>query len=158
MNASKIIDKLNLQAHPEGGYYRETYRSEASITANENTSRNLKTAILFLLKDAEVSKLHRIKSDELWFFHTGEPIEIISLENEQIKRICLGLHFDKSEIPQCVIPANTWFAAHLPSKKGFGLVSCTVAPGFDFADFEMADQNQIKNDFGTLFPLLSPFL
>lgn len=146
-DAKIIIDKLQLLPHPEGGFYKETYRAEMKI-ANENGHlRNVSTAIFYLLEGSDRSHFHRIKSDELWFFHAGQTLEILVLNDHGIEKILLGNNFEAGELPQACIPANSWFASHVNEEKGFALVSCTVAPGFDFADFEMAEREALIRAF-----------
>lgn len=158
MDAEYYIQKLNLEPHPEGGYYNETYRSELVVTINGRNRRNVSTAIYFLLMDDQKSKFHRIQSDELWFYHVGEPIEIVLIINENLVTYLLGNNMDNNERPQVIIPANTWFAAKIASSNGFSLVSCTVAPGFDFYDFELADRSLLLNSYPQLMTLLEEFL
>jgi predicted cupin superfamily sugar epimerase len=147
MNSIDWIEKLGLIPHPEGGYYKETYRSKEFTTNSEGNSRSQSTAIYFLLANEDKSNFHRIKSDELWFFHSGEPLEILSFEEGILKRTILGNDFSAGQQAQTVIPANTWFGSRLLNRKGFGLVSCTVSPGFDFQDFEMATKQQLLKEF-----------
>ncbi len=142
------IENLQLLPHPEGGYYKETYRSEKEISVEGfEGNRNTSTAIYFLLKDAEKSHLHRIKSDEIWFFHEGTSIEIIVFYNNEYSIYTLGRELDKGEVYQLTVPAGAWFGARIKDAKGFVLVSCTVAPGFDFADFELAEYKKISREF-----------
>ena len=157
MNYKDIIEELQLQAHPEGGFYAETYRS-SEFTLNQNgEKRNLSTAIYFLLHDTNKSNFHRIQSDELWFFHQGEPIEIVTIQDGKSRSIILGNAIEKGELPQATIPANTWFGSKLKDGKGFALVSCTVAPGFDFLDFELAEYEKLANEFPNLKALIEEF-
>lgn len=157
MNYKDIIEELQLQQHPEGGFYAETYRSSA-FTLNQNgEKRNLSTAIYFLLLDTNKSNFHRIQSDELWFFHQGEPIEIVTIQDGKAHSIILGNAIEKGELPQATIPANTWFGSKLKEGKGFALVSCTVAPGFDFLDFELAERENLANEFPNLEALIEEF-
>ena len=154
MNYKDIIEVFQLQAHPEGGFYAETYRSSA-FTLNQNgEKRNLSTAIYFLLHDTNKSNFHRIQSDELWFFHQGEPIEIVTIQDGKARSIILGNAIEKGELPQATIPANTWFGSKLKDGKGYALVSCTVAPGFDFLDFELAEREKLANEFPNLKALI----
>ena len=146
MEPKEIIDKLQLLPHPEGGYYKETYRSAADIRIDGN-ARQMCTSIYYLLEDDNISHFHRIKSDELWFFHLGEPLEIITLNNGQVETILLGSAIEKGELLQAVIPAGIWFGSRIKSQKGFVLVSCTVAPGFDFADFELAKREDLLEQY-----------
>lgn len=143
-----FIEKLGLVGHPEGGFYAETYRGQQQIKNSDGNKRNISTAIYFLLSDTQKSHFHRIKSDELWFHHEGETLEITVIIDNQLKVIYLGKDLENGEVLQATIPANCWFASQVKNKKGFALVSCTVAPGFDFADFEMAK----KQDLQTKYP------
>ena len=154
MNYKDIIEVLQLQPHPEGGFYAETYRSSA-FTLNQNgEKRNISTAIYFLLHDTAKSNFHRIQSDELWFFHQGEPIEIVTIQDGKSRSIILGNAIEKGELPQATIPANTWFGSKLKDGKSYALVSCTVAPGFDFLDFELAERKKLANEFPNLKALI----
>ncbi|WP_017257893.1 cupin domain-containing protein [Pedobacter arcticus] len=137
-DAQYYVNKLSLIAHPEGGFYAETYRSKNIIQNSDGNQRNISTAIYFLLSDTQKSHFHRIKSDELWFHHDGETLAITVIVDGKIEVIHLGKDLEKGEVLQAIIPANCWFASEVKNKKGFVLVSCTVAPGFDFTDFEMA--------------------
>jgi len=144
MTADSIIEYLNLTRHPEGGFYRETYRAEKSITLEDGKVRNAGTAIYYLLKGTDKSHFHRVGSDELWLFHQGEPLEIHVITHDgTIETRVLGNRLDLNEEPQIAIPANVWFAAGIQSRVGFSLVSCVVAPGFEFEDFELADKNEL---------------
>ena len=128
--AQDWIKALRLAKHPEGGYYRETYRSTATIG-----DRAVSTAIYFLLPAGEVSALHRIKSDELWHFYGGNSLTIHSIAG---RYSTIELSADN---PQAVVPAGNWFGATV--ETGYALVGCTVAPGFDFRDFEIADRTAL---------------
>ncbi|MBN2747006.1 MAG: cupin domain-containing protein [Bacteroidales bacterium] len=158
VNAEQLIQKLGLESHPEGGFYRETYRSELVMPDGKNEKRNVSTAIYFMLTESDISRFHRIKSDEIWFFHQGQPIELVAIIEGQFISFLLGNNIENGEIPQVVIPANTWFAARIPSATGFSLVSCTVAPGFDFHDFELADSQKLLASYPMLQSELLPFL
>lgn len=146
MEPKEIIEKLQLLPHPEGGFYKETYRSAADIRMEGNV-RQMCTSIYYMLEDDNRSHFHRIKSDELWFFHLGEPLEIITLNNGRVETILLGSAIEKGELLQAVIPAGIWFGSRIKSQKGFVLVSCTVAPGFDFADFELAKREDLLKEY-----------
>lgn len=147
MSAKEIIEKLKMAKHPEGGYYKETYRCEETMMTVKNTKRSVSTAIYFLLQKDDKSMFHRIQSDELWFFHQGSAIEIVLIENRILKTILLGNKLENGEMPQATISANTWFAAKVKDEKSHALVSCTVAPGFDFADFELATRDNLLEEF-----------
>jgi len=157
MSPEEIIAHLQLEKHPEGGYYRETYRAEYSIATGVGEIRNVSTAIYFMLCGKEISHFHRIKSDELWFFHQGSPILIYWIEKTGLKTIILGNNINAGEYLQAVIPADTWFAARIIDGNGYGLVSCTVSPGFDFADFELADRNSLISEYPSLKEIITEF-
>jgi uncharacterized protein len=139
--AQYLIDTLGLSPHPEGGHYVRTYQADLTLANLPGRGpRPAATAIYFLLGAAQATTtLHRLKSDELFHLYEGGPLEVLILSPEsggQVKR--LGMNFAAGERPQLVIPANSWFAAELPAGVPHCLWGCTVAPGFDFADFEMA--------------------
>lgn len=150
------IDKLQLQPHPEGGYYREVYRAGEMILAENlpgayNGYRNISTSIYFLLQRNDFSAFHKLKSDELWHFYDGSGLKISLIDQSgNFNEICLGKNIDEGEVFQTVIKKNCWFAAELIDKKSFALVGCTVSPGFDFRDFEMADCEQLIGQFPEL--------
>ncbi len=156
MNSVDLIQKLALLPHPEGGFYKETYRCGQSLQTPTG-DRNVSTAIYYLLENKDKSHFHRIKSDELWFFHQGQPLEIVSIQEGKLKTILLGNNFNNGEVPQAIIPANCWFASHIQEGKGFALVSCTVAPGFDFTDFEMAKRENLIQRFPHLQEVIEKF-
>ncbi len=147
MDVKELINKLELTVHPEGGFYRETYRSTESVTTANGNVRNYSTAIYYLLENDDKSRFHRIQSDELWFFHQGQPLEICVLHGDQLSIINLGNEIETGEVPQVIIPANCWFAASVKNSEGYSLVSCTVAPGFDFSDFELANRETLVQQF-----------
>ena len=150
------IDKLQLQPHPEGGYYKEVYRAGEMILAENlpgayNGDRNISTSIYFLLQRNDFSAFHKLKSDELWHFYDGSSLKISLIDQSgNFNEICLGKNIDEGEVFQTVIKQNCWFAAELIDKKSFALVGCTVSPGFDFRDFEMADCEQLIRQFPEL--------
>ena len=148
-DATYWIDRLHLEPHPEGGFFRETYRSPESIDSGALPSRfdgprAIATAIYFLLRSHERSAFHRIKSDECWHFHTGSPltIHVISPEGDYAAR-SLGSRPDLGQAFQAVVPAGSWFGATVHDPDSFSLVGCTVSPGFDFADFELAGRSDL---------------
>jgi predicted cupin superfamily sugar epimerase len=152
MGAQDWIQKLGLKPHPEGGYYREVFRSNTCIPENvsgltDQGKRSTVTSIYYLLEKDDFSAFHRIKSDELWFFHAGSTLDIHTLSSDQGHQL-ISLGFNSASL-QTVVHANTWFAARLnPIKEeNFALVSCVVAPGFEFQDFEMADRNALCYEF-----------
>jgi len=157
MDAKKLIKKLQLLPHPEGGFYKETYRSEEKINTAEGQERNVCTAIYFLLENEDKSHFHRIKSDETWFFHQGESIEIVILHDGKLQTIDLGNDIEKGEVPHTIVPANVWFASKIKHVRGYALVSCTVAPGFDFVDFELANRNDLLKEYPEFKAVIEEF-
>lgn len=149
-SANYWIEKLGLQKHPEGGYFKEIYRSEEVISKNALPSnfdgdRNCSTSIYYLLEGDDFSAFHRIKSDELWHFYTGtSAIEILWIENGKLHKSKLGNDIESKQHFQLAIKKNLWFAARLLNKSGFALLGCTVSPGFHFKDFEMANSSLLE--------------
>lgn len=136
-NAAYWIEKLALAPHPEGGHYRETYRKDPAATA-----------IYFLLKSSECSRLHRLKSDEMWHFYEGSGLIISVIHPEStLETILLGSSPEKGERFQAVVPAGCWFGARVSGPDSFALTGCTVAPGFSFEDFELADRQALLRQY-----------
>jgi predicted cupin superfamily sugar epimerase len=146
------IEQLHLQAHPEGGFYRETYRSQEFIPRTGlperfSTDRNVSTAIYFLLRSQDRSLFHRIKSDEMWHFYAGGSLSIFVLKEGKLSIMTLGEEIGKGQSLQIVVPANCWFGAKVNEIDSYTLAGCTVAPGFDFQDFELADRSTLLKEF-----------
>lgn len=139
-----LIEKLSLKAHPEGGYYCETYRSSEVIPGKD---RNLMTSIYFLLTSKNVSRFHRIKSDEIWFFHAGSPLIVHTLDKNGHTENKVGLNINQSEQPQFLVKKDTIFGSTVMLENSYSLVSCVVAPGFDFADFELFTKDELLPQF-----------
>jgi len=138
MNTSDYyIRKLNLLPHPEGGYYSETYRSSMSCAFEGfQGERSLATSIYFLLTAERNSAMHRIKSDEIWYFHDGDALDIMMIDLAgKHSTVRLGRNLEENEILQFVVPAGFWFGARTTGT--YSLVGCQVSPGFDFRDFEL---------------------
>jgi uncharacterized protein len=139
----KLIDRLQLQPHPEGGFYRETWRSNLylpqSILPVEYTGdRAAGTAILFLLPTGHFSRWHRVRSAELWFHQAGDPLELVMAETLDGESQIIQLGRDYAF--QAIVPPDRWQKAKpIAGAAGYALVACVVVPGFDFADFEMSD-------------------
>ncbi len=132
--AEEIVEKLGLQPHPEGGYFRETYR-DPDLTGG----RSVGTAIFFLLKAGEVSRWHRVDAAEIWHHYAGAPLELGLSENGKgTETRILGTEFQNGHLPQHVIPTGWWQQAR--SLGDWTLVGCTVSPGFEFSGFEMAQE------------------
>ena len=153
MTARYYINHLQLQPHPEGGFYKETYRSvgtidKSSLPNDIDSERSYSTAIYFLLQQGEYSAFHKIKSDECWHFYEGGTLLIHMLDqNGRYSCTRLGRNMQEGEVLQFVVPAGAWFASEPASSTFFALVGCTVAPGFDFADFEMAKKENLLKQF-----------
>jgi uncharacterized protein len=150
--AEELIKRLGLIRHPEGGWFCETYRSNEQVAAQAlpdryNGDRPFCTAIYFLLEQGDFSALHRIKSDEIWHFYTGTPLRVHVISPEGTYHgIILGPDPTAGQRFQAVVPAGCWFGAEVTG-TGSALVGCTVAPGFDFTDFEMADQQNMLEQY-----------
>jgi predicted cupin superfamily sugar epimerase len=140
------IDTLDLVPHPEGGFYRETYRSLETVEAHHLPSRfggrrAHATAIYFLLPGDQISALHRIKSDEVWHFYAGSPLVLSIIHPDgRLEERRLGPDPGRAESFQAAVPAGAWYGAALDDREAYALVGGTVAPGFDFADFELGDR------------------
>jgi len=143
------IEKLQLEAHPEGGYFRQTYRSDVMIArealpAGFAGARAASTAIYFLLEGKNFSAFHRLRSDEVWHFYAGDPlvVHVISPEGSY-SSILLGCELEAGQVLQAVVLAGCWFASHVADWSSFAVVGCTVAPGFDFEDFKLGEREEL---------------
>ena len=151
--AARWIERLDLGPHPEGGYFRETYRAaesvdRAALPLRYDGPRAFMTAIFFLLPGGEISALHRLRSDELWFFHAGSALTVVTLaEDGALVETRLGPDADRGECWQATAGAGQWFGAMVEAPQSFALVGCTVAPGFEFADFELAERAALVRRF-----------
>ncbi|MFY9644377.1 MAG: cupin domain-containing protein [Terriglobales bacterium] len=161
-DAAYWIHKLELQPHPEGGYYRQTYKADlvlpqASLPANFTGPRPAATAIDFLLERGNFSAFHRLRSDELWHFYLGDALLVHVIEPDgRYSKIELGSDFESGQTLQAVVKAGCWFASEVASQTlvaarhnsdPFALVACTVSPGFDFEDFELAERAQLAMSY-----------
>ena len=141
-----LVRALELVPHPEGGFYKETYRARATIPKaglgdRFGGDRAVCTAIYYLLRVGDVSAFHRIESDEIWHFYGGASLTVHCLHADGSHRaIRLGDDFERGEIPQAVVPAGTIFGARIEGDGEYTLVGCTVSPGFDFAEFSLVDR------------------
>lgn len=148
-SAKYWIEKLQLQPHPEGGYYRETYRAKEGIKPGFLPEkfvgeRQFITSIYFLLQNDDFSGLHRLKSDEIWYFHQGSSLMIHIIDDKgTYSQVQLGEDWEKGEHLQVSIPADHWFGATLNHPHSYALVGCSVAPGFDFRDFELGGREAL---------------
>lgn len=145
IDIGELIKLYKLKKHPEGGYYRESYRAKGKIAG---TGKNFSTAIYFLLPAAQISRLHRIKSDELWHFYLGGPLELAQIfPDGRTSKVVLGQDTFSGQKLQYVVPAGCWFGACHAKGTQFSFVGCTVAPGFEFADFELGDRAALLKKF-----------
>ncbi|WP_423802171.1 cupin domain-containing protein [Neobacillus sp. SAB-20_R2A] len=148
-----LVTNLGLEPHPEGGYYKRTFESSEQISdqelaVNYNGKRKLYTSIYFVLTSKDVSHFHRLKSDELWYFHGGSSLTIhIIHENGEYEEIRLGLNFNNGEVPQALVPKNAIFGSSVMEKETCSLVGCMVSPGFDFQDFELFTQDELLQKY-----------
>ena len=151
--ANYWIKELGLTAHIEGGAFKEIYRSalvlpQSKLTSAHGGNRNVLTVIHYLLQYGDFSALHRIASDEIWHFYDGAPLSIYELTPAgEMIRHQLGKNINDGESLVVVIPAGSWFGCRVEIEGGFTLCGCSVAPGFDFADFELADRGSLVSQF-----------
>lgn len=154
LTVEQLVNQFQLLPHLEGGYYKETYRSvetfpQHALPIRFNEKKYFSTAIYFLLEQGNFSAFHKIKSDECWHFYAGGTLLVHVIDaNGILTTTKLGNDILNGEIFQFVVPANCWFASEPAKKTAFSFVGCTVAPGFDFSDFELAN----AQDLATLFP------
>lgn len=157
------IDTLKLEPHPEGGYFRETYRAkdtipQAGLPSRYSGSRVLSTAIYYLLERGDYSAFHRIRSDEVLHFYTGGPLEVHMLDERGHTVAELGHDVGNGHVLQCVVPAGSWFAMTPKDSEEYSLIGCTVSPGFDFLDFELASAEALLDTFSSVIaPLITRF-
>ncbi|MEH7388635.1 cupin domain-containing protein [Bacillus sp. JJ1521] len=147
-NAEFYITHLGLEPHPEGGFYKQTFASDAMIDTKQENQRKLYTSIYFLLRSEDISHLHRLKSDELWYYHGGSSLTVhIIDESGEYKEMNLGLNLDEGEVPQVLVPKNAIFGSSVKEENTFSLVGCMVAPGFEFEDFELFTQEELLKEY-----------
>jgi len=155
IDSASVIKQLNLTRHPEGGWFREEYRSEEQIHAEHlperyNSAHCFSTSIYFLLENDDFSAFHRISSDETWHFYLGSPIIVFCIfPDGSTSEILLGNNLPEGHLFQFTIPRNCWFAAKNRDANSFSLVGCTVSPGFEFSDFELANRQSLTQ----MYPL-----
>lgn len=151
--AAYYIEKLGLTRHVEGGSFREVYRSadlipHTALPKGFAAARPFGTSIYFLLEDGQFSAFHRIASDETWHFYEGDTLSVYEINAQgQLIRHQLGRNLVAGEQFQLTIPGGSWFGSRCEIKDGFSLVGCTVAPGFDFADFELANKETLQKAY-----------
>ncbi len=143
-NASYWIQSLEMEKHPEGGYFRELYKCPRTLSGG----RSIASSIYFLLPVGDVSRFHRLKSDELWYYHAGDPIVVYVIDKTgDLSELRLGTGCEKGERPQAVIPAGSIFGAVTHGEEGFSLVGCMVCPGFEYEEFELMDRDELLRDY-----------
>lgn len=143
--ADRLIENLGMLRHPEGGYYAQCLASDRLIQGGASgcEERRLWTSIYFLLKAGQVSHLHRLAADEVWYFHAGSPLEIVSITaGGRLEAVSLGLDLEAGQRPQALVTAGSWFGSRLLGGD-YALVGCMVAPGFEFSDFELARRDEL---------------
>lgn len=146
-DAQYFIKHLNMEEHPEGGYYVSSFRSDIAVDTASG-ERPLYTSIYFLLRSQDISHLHRLKSDELWYYHGGSALTVhMIFPDGTYDAKKLGLRVDQGETPQVLVPKNTIFGSSVDEENTFSLVGCMVAPGFDFADFELFSQDELLRQY-----------
>jgi predicted cupin superfamily sugar epimerase len=151
-----LITQLQLKPHPEGGFYRETYRDKYSVDIANLGRRNFSTCIYYLLTADTFSAFHRIKQDEIWHFYLGKPVHLHLIDSKgEYSEVLVGNNITENQTPQVVVPAYCWFAAHVESD--FALVGCTVSPGFDFSDFELANREELIRQFTDLSEIITHY-
>lgn len=147
------IDRLQLAPHPEGGWFAQTYRSAESVRDGQlprrfEGDRVFSTAIYYLLEGGDFSAFHRIKSDEIWHFYAGSPVTLYVIEKSgRLVQKKLGREPDKGESFQVVVEAGCWFGAAVDDPASYALMGCTVAPGFEYADFQLADRSRLLQEY-----------
>ena len=153
LSHQQLIQQYNLLPHPEGGWYKQTYKSAENISAAAlpkrfGGDRPFSTAIYFLLEKGNFSAFHRIKSDECWHFYQGDPLEICILQNTgELTTVTLGNDIGKGQLFLYIVPAGCWFASRPAPGSQYCFVGCTVAPGFDFTDFELANAEKLISEY-----------
>lgn len=145
----QLIQHYELQPHPEGGWYKETYKSseyisEAALPGRFRGARAFSTAIYFLLEQGNFSAFHRIRADECWHFYAGDLLLVYVIkEDGNLEIIHLGNDINRGQVFQYIVPANNWFASRPAPGSRFCFMGCTVAPGFEFNDLELAETAQL---------------
>ncbi len=138
----ELVAQLDLIPHPEGGFYNEFYRANLGVSTDSG-ERSIMTSIYFLLTSENISKFHQIKSDEMWFYHEGSPLTVHVIDSKgQYEKIKVGPVGEKNK-PQQLVPAGVIFGSTVDENNSYSLVSCVVAPGFDFEDFRLFSKEEL---------------
>ena len=149
MNADELVELLGLTPHPEGGFFRETYRAGCELPVGSLPSvytgpRSAGTAIYYLLRDGAFSALYRVHGEEMFHFYLGDPVEMLQLhEGGEGEVIVLGTDIHAGMTPQVLVPAGVWQGSRLLSGGSFALLGTTMSPGFDFSDFELGRREEL---------------
>ena len=142
------IKHLQLEQHPEGGYFKESYRASEKVNNRNGLSRSASTGIYFLMTSSAFSAFHKIESDEMWHFYEGAALSVYIIKpNGELEVLKIGRDIENGEKLQGVVPAGCWFASKVDDQTAYSLVGCTVAPGFDFNDFVLADRKELTDAF-----------
>jgi len=148
IEAAELVKLYGLRPHPEGGYFTETYRSGGKAAYPGLGARNFSTAIYFLLQAGNRSRLHRLKADEVWHFHLGGPLAVAQIYPDgRVENTILGADVRAGQRLQHAVPAGCWFGSYPCEGTDFSFVGCTVAPGFDFKDFELGSRAELLGRF-----------
>ena len=152
LTPDEIIGVLGLKPHPEGGSYRETYRSRVAVTVTNRDDasgqRCASTAILYILKEGEMSRLHRIVTDEIWHYHLGGPFQLSMIHPDgRVEEVVLGPGMESGQAVYCMVPAGCWFGGVPLPGSSYTLLGCTVAPGFEFRDLTIGERKDLLNRY-----------
>ncbi|PSL41927.1 hypothetical protein B0H99_101173 [Planomicrobium soli] len=149
MNADYWIEQLQMEEHPEGGYFKQSFKSEELISpASHPGMRHLYTSIYFLLRSENISHFHQLLSDELWYFHAGSSLTVHIIDpTGEYRQEKLGLTIEKGEKPQVLVEKGSIFGSSVDTADTFSLVGCMVTPGFDFTDFKLFSQQELLEQF-----------
>ena len=156
-----LQEALDLRKHPEGGYFKEVYRSKyiipkASLNSSFDSDRNFSTSIYFLLTSASFSSFHKIHQDETWHFYEGSSIELHVIDPEgNHSKIRVGSHVERGDVFQFTVPGGHWFAAKIADEESYALVGCTVSPGFDFDDFTLGNREELSEMYPHLTEIVT---
>ena len=161
--AALLIELYRMQAHPEGGFFAQTYRScglipKAALPSEFCGERSFSTAIVYLLRENNFSALHRLKQDEVWHFYLGGALQVVMISPDgKLSEVILGKNGAVGDVVQAVVPTGYWVGARPVEGAAFSFVGCTVAPGFEFADFELAKRSDLLKEFPDLETIILNF-
>ena len=158
-----LIERYQMQQHPEGGFFASTYQSSGfvprtALPAEFTGDRYFSNAIVYLLKENDFSALHRLKQDEIWHFYLGGALRLVMISPDgKFSETILGQNIEAGDVVQAIVPAGYWFGAKPTEGAVFSFVGCTLAPGFDFADFELAKRSELLLQFPDLEAIILEF-